>query len=558
MAYLPEDEKEDDELLEGQPGQGAPQTSSSAGVLDPATTAAGDGQQAGQGAPTGPKTDVKSYIDKNRTAVQRLGDRVGQSIRDRGNTARDTLGQQTQAFDSAVGTAETRDDAGFRNQLLADPTSVAKDSSQLARAKSMRDATYGGPMALEDTDFYSPVSRAYGEANQAGERTKTAGGRQELIASTIPQGQRFTKGRIMLDEALMSSDVGARNAVNAGRDSLSDLDKRLGEASAASRARAQQGVATTDATRQATRDTLMQSRSQFETDLDARLASARDSATKRMESATGALKAASGRYYGRGEEVAPEDLESVERFGAGNKRAVRYGEDTFDDQILEDLGLNRDLIGELMGGSKSDTGRYLQDFGRGLTAKQDKILQGKYMNDLGDLSRFAHSKSPDAEISRGNVASLGDYDRLDALNALTDEQSMFLDPGQRAMAGTAPQDLLDYDVEGLSKAYQNAMRSAQGNAASSLAKNSRSGGDSFVKKHGASIATGGIVQQGGGIKDFGKALTNPLDVVKRNVMELGADQNSMYYDPAQMLHDNPLYDPQAAALDYLYNDEELV
>lgn len=477
MAYLPnqlpddEQNKEQDGAPSGGQILGAPTGGS------PASPGVGPAAPRGSNQHAAP-LNIKSYGAKNQPAVQRLADQVGGSVRAQGDAARTAIQQGQQNFAGAVQGAEKRDDAGYANQILGDPTAITTDPSKITQVKALRDAEYLGPRALENTDFYQPVSQAIGTAKRAGEQLGTAGGRQELIARTTAPGQRISKGRLTLDEALLSGDANARTALQSAGDSLGDLDSRLAAASAASQARARQGADTTMATRDAIRGALTTGRQNFETDLDARLAAARTAAAERTAAEQQALKALSVQSMAS-KSLTPAQRADAQTWGAFNEHAFLPGQDTFNDQQLADLGLDREQISEILG--KGDTGHVLSKLGRGITDRQERAVFNAYGSKLGDLSRFLTSENPDAAITRGNLATAGDYDRLAALNELADEQNTFLSPEERALAGTAPQNLNTLNFAGLSDAHRQALKAAQADSNRRAEMNTHNGGESFLK-----------------------------------------------------------------------------
>jgi hypothetical protein len=535
MAFLADDE-ENKNLNPQAPQDGQQMLSGPSGTLASSGGAAAAPGQSGAPASGARFQGITSYINNNRTAVQNLANKVGQGLTDKGQAARSTLDTQQQAFNNAVGSAEVKQDPGLQNQILTNATGLANNPTQRAAVLRARDAQYNGPKAFEDTEFYQPVASSFGDATRARENAKTAGGRMELLAQNAKPGQRITRGRLTLDEALLSGDPGARSTIAQAGNSLGDLEGRLRAASDASRARASEAAANTAATREATRGALGQATTNVQTGVDQRLAAARAEATARQTAAQNALKAASGAYAENGAKLAPEYAGRAETFGDRKDRFLATGKDTFNDQSLADLGLTRAQVNELLGGKGSKTAGYMKDFGRGITAKQEKIGKGKYVNSLGDLSRFLTQQSPDAQITRGNIASADDYARLAALSDLSGEQNTFLNPAEAAQAGTANLDLSDYNVGGLRDAQRQALQAAQQYSGITFDLNGRNGSDSFLKKHGMQIATGGLVPQGGGFRALGQLATHPWEGIK-NILPK-ADM-SLLTDPAHMFTDQP-------------------
>jgi hypothetical protein len=444
----------------------------------------------------------------------------------------------------------------------------------------MRDAVYRGPLQIEDTDFYKPVSQAYGEARKGLEQLGSVGGRMNLIADVAQPGRRISKGRLTLDEALLASDPGAQTELQRARGSLGDLDTRLSEASEAARTRAQGGAATTQATRDATRGSLGEARTAFETGLEGRLAGARKDALARAQTAKEAVSGGFtygldkkgevvrtiGRNKGKYDSAALSDAElgqlgmdrqQLTAMLRGGKGAGRKGpaagapgkafKDSFGqqylfrpesatttDQTLADLGLTRKQYDTIFGGGLDPVLGKAR--AKGMTKGQQAILPATFFRTLGDAGRYIDPLSAETEITRGNVASGDDYKRLEALNSLSDEQNFFLNPDEAGRAGTANLDLTNFNKDAYSGAARGALEAALKDSYRMANFNRRSGGDSFLKKYAAPLATGGIARSGSSIGEafsaLGQGVVNPLGLVKRKLGELAMNPNSIYSDPA--------------------------
>jgi hypothetical protein len=142
----------------------------------------------------------------------------------------------------------------------------------------------------------------------------------------------------------------------------------------------------------------------------------------------------------------------------------------------------------------------------------------QFGGEVGDLSRFINVDNPNVTIDRGNTASAADYDRAGALNELAAEFGVdILDQGQRGRAGTANTDIVDFDVRGAEAARNAAYDKLLDRVGTHIQGNARSGGDSFLKKYGVSIATGGLMPAGSSLKDLGKTLVPGTDQFKHIV-----------------------------------------
>src|SRR5690348_13951480 len=124
MAYVPTD-PEDDERQSGlldpdQPAQ--PVLGQQGATLDPSTSASepAGGSPASDGG-GGQFDSIQKFIASNRPASQRLADRVGTEITNRGNAARQAITAGGQGFEQDVAGREVRQDAGLLNRIAADP-----------------------------------------------------------------------------------------------------------------------------------------------------------------------------------------------------------------------------------------------------------------------------------------------------------------------------------------------------------------------------------------------------------------------------------------------------
>lgn len=518
MAYVPANPEEEE--TQPQPGGTA---SASGGIIE-GTGGASPGPYGGtpSSAPRGtaaPFQNVSSYLAKNRPAVQQLAERVSQKVTERGDAARSAIQQGSAGFGADVASKTVTVDPGLRNQILSDPTALANSPERLAEVTRARQASYTGPRALEDTPFYAPVSQAVNSANTARELLDTTGGRQTLVRS-VERGPVVSRGRVLLDEALLSGDPDARARLFGARQSLSDLNERLATASGAAQTQARQAAETTDATRTGVQAALGEATTQSHADLERRLQEARAAAAGRVTAAQGAIPGAL-----RGETVS--------------------------DQALADLGLTREQLGEVAALPGSQAAEYLAMLGRKTAAGvNDAAARERFRNTfqkrygkrlldptLYDLGNTVQALNPDAEITRGNVATEADFLRQEALNRLSGGQDMFLRQEDRAQAGTAPTDLSTLNQDLLRQIIDAELARSGGKAASQIATNARSGGGTFLKNYGPSIATGGLVPKGGSWKD----VLDPAMSLKgaiaggQNLLEGAANP----LDPASVFTESP-------------------
>lgn len=152
--------------------------------------------------------------------------------------------------------------------------------------------------------------------------------------------------------------------------------------------------------------------------------------------------------------------------------------------VLRSLGLTQQQWSELA--PLFPVGEYAHAAAFGTQNVNPYSFLEQYGQGVGDLSRFLNVSDPNQAITRGNAASTADFDRAEALRSLSgDLGRQILDPSQRAQAGTAPSNLLNFDLAGANKARDAALEQLAQRAGTHIAGNARSGGDTLIKKIGA-------------------------------------------------------------------------
>lgn len=501
MAYIAQQQNDEEQEGEGAPGgQLTPQVGGSPSA--PAAPKSGPGF-----------TGISAYLQKNRPAVQRLAQRVTDRANQLGTTARDAIQTGATGFQQDVERNTTNLDADTIGRIKTDATGLANSPEQLARVQQARDAQYGGPKAIEETPYYDAISQAMQAANTTRDSLGTKGGLQNLVRQ-VERGPTVSRGRVLLDSALLGANPDSRAALNAAKANLGGLSGEFGTASSAAQAQAAQGRAATDASRTGVQSALGEATTTAQANIEAQLQRARTDAAART---------------------------------AANNAALNSNAD-LSDQQLADLGLTREYWDNVRGveGSKvSEAMRRLSKKARAGAEQHVKkdVFVDRYRKNFAEgrenMSRpdFVTQTGVADAITREQAASQSDLDLQMALNALRGQEDNYLNPLMAGELGTAPVELSDANRVGISDFAQRLAERNAKKSADQIAINARSGGDSFLKKHGASIATGGLVPSGGKLTDIGKAMLNPLDAGKELLS--GADSGAIFSDPAGMFHDNP-------------------
>jgi len=504
MAVVLDEEQDDD--LGGQDGvllnEGAVSLDAgsmpSGGAQGPNMAQGGIPNQAG-----GEFVDSSQLLQQNQPAAQRLGGQLADRIRGVGDSARTTIDSSQQGFNALVDQNTVNRDEGIEQGIAENPVSLANDPAQLERVAALRQAAYGGPAQLEDSDFFSPIAEAVGNVDRTRDLSGTSGGRVELLQDI---GRRGSIGSKRLDESLIQADDIARGGVDSARTSLDDVNSRVEQASAASRERANAARTTTDATREATIGALTNATNSSQEGIDQRLTQTRQDAADRiaaLQGAFGPLSALptsgqaglvlanpddinSGLVQGtRGVPVAfnkgvtgqPGGVGAL-REGFGGYLQQREGERQLNDQQLADLGISREQWEQL---NDLDFLGGIESFTRNDAINPYNVLD-TYEQGRGDFDRYLTFQSPDAAANRENVASKEDFDRLAALGQLSGQQNTFLDQSQIGQAGTFDPDLTDFDFDSALAQVNAARDRSIGLGGRAAEYNSRSGSDSFIKK----------------------------------------------------------------------------
>jgi len=294
MAILPTGNADEEELLEQQQQQqGGPQLSSGLGGGAPG----GGGAVTGDGGsgPTpaarrggAPRVTLDQYLAANRGSVQRLGDQVTGLVTGAGDAARGAINDAQGAFNSQVSANEftLRDDLIMR--LNTDAAGLAGDQAAADQFTRMRDATYGGPRSLEETEGYSAIASRLADAREVGDLASNESGLGAL-SDRVVEGSRTTGGRA-LDSQLLRADTSLRERLDTARQGLGTLDSEVGAASQSAQERAQQAQATTAQTRDQTRSALVTAQDALQTQLDERVSQQRLEAFYRAMNAQEALR----------------------------------------------------------------------------------------------------------------------------------------------------------------------------------------------------------------------------------------------------------------------------
>lgn len=115
-------------------------------------------------------------------------------------------------------------------------------------------AQYGGARNIANQDYYVQARRDKERAMSTAGLTEDQTGRQELISRTYDPSGRYSAGSLALDESLLTSSPEAMEALRQASDYSLTLEDLMGNIESEAGTAYEEGVATTEATRQAMRD----------------------------------------------------------------------------------------------------------------------------------------------------------------------------------------------------------------------------------------------------------------------------------------------------------------
>lgn len=329
-------------------------------------------------APTQQFATVNDYLGANKQQGEDLGQKVTSSLDTQQNQDKSSIDQAAQSTNNDINSNTINYDAGLVNKAVADPTSVANNSTDLNSFLKQWNASYSGPQSFETSNQYGQATQAASDANTTAQELADTGGREQLIGDQFGVYGQGNKG---LDQAVLqnSSYFPKVQQQQQGFNSIQDY---LGNTASNVDNVATTAQATTDATKAATQGQFANSLTNFQGDLNNRVSSAQDAANQ-----------ATQQYQ--------------KDFASGDTNKVQ-----------QDLATS---------GVDAATAKNITDY---LSS-----LKGDYgINPTIQSSLIAN---PQTDINAGNVASTNDYAKAAALQKLTGvDYSGVLNPNNAAQAGT--------------------------------------------------------------------------------------------------------------------------
>ncbi len=330
---------------------------------------------------------VQDYLGANQQQGEALGQKFTGRLADTAGQERTDIAGAADQTKNDITAGTTNFNSGLVNNAVKDPTAVAGDPGQLNDFLKQWNASYSGPQSFENSANYGKAADAATKANEKQQELSSAGGQQQLLQDEFGVYGQGNKG---LDQTLLQTSSAfpevQRQSKNFG--GVADyLKQQSGDVNTI----AQNAKAATDAARTSTRQPFTNSLTQFQSDINAKVAAAKDPQTALHQSLQKSLSDGNT-------EKALRDLTTA---------GVPAG-------VAQDIVQNLLTLSQTYQSTPDNLGNYLSN--------------------------------PNATVTPANAASAQDYDKAQALQTLTGvDYSGVLNPANRSQAGTSAQPLVKSD-----------------------------------------------------------------------------------------------------------------
>ena len=400
MAFLFEDDDED----KNAPGEGGVKVQGAGGG------GPGEGVPGGasSGSPAGvqqPFVDVNAYLDKNRGQSLDIANKVATNLGERESGLRSDIAGAESEFGTRVSGGAIRPDSELVERAAFNPTDFIKNQEDLDKFTAQRTAAYKGPRSFVNEYAELPGRVESGVATARG--VDSAEGRRTLLQSINPN---ITRGQSSLDELLIGQNKDARNVLKGAADQFATIDDYLKGVTSSSDAAAKAAEEETNLARNTVSERFKGAGGvipTFSADLDQRVAADRAQKQERADYLYGKLNTPGGR-------LTPFEAAELD-FLAKDLDVFRSGQRALSDNFNFDNE---------------------SPFGLGPAKFSENFDINPYIERL-----------PGEQITRANLASAEDYAKEAALEALMGEQLPILFAEDAARAGTAPERLLNVNLD---------------------------------------------------------------------------------------------------------------
>ena len=393
------------------------------------------GQQSSNTASSSGFTNINRYIEENQPQTTALSNKVAGNITEKFNTADNSLNEADTQFNDYFN-QNTPQDNGVLEQAETDYVGIANDEEKFNNFTQLRDAEYTGASAFGDTDYAAPI---LGYINDAQGYSNINDNQNTRVRALEDVQQNDAAGITSLNNLLLQNNNVSRETLGNAAAPIAGLQDKYDTVNSTFNQRAQDSNNQAQEYRQRVNDMFYGDNghvNQFTSGIDERVNQQRTEAQSNSDRLTSLLSSINQ----AGNELNEQDLSML----------------GITPEQYASLQNNQRLLGR--GGvdyvQEADTTTDPNGPYTGTVTEAKKIGQNRAI----DLRDYLSTQSPDAQITRDNVASLEDYARQDALQKLLGQDLNFL--GNRDFAGQSSTDLIDFDYEGANRAIQDILARA--------------------------------------------------------------------------------------------------
>ncbi len=383
----------------------------------------GQGQQAPQGTNSGAFTDIRKYLDANKSEAQGMGEKVGANVQTELMNQENAAKGLNDTFTSEVNQQNPLLSQDQIKQAATDPNAFIQGEGNTQNFLDTYNKQYAGPSAPVDT------SSQANKVNELSELTKTSGGREQLVKDIYQKPQRATGGQLALDNALIQ---GTPEAIKNITDKQTEADRITNQLSQ-NRALQQQTIQDTQKNiqdRQMDIDQLFwqnpdSAYNTLQNQINQRTTTAQKEAEKYGKEAMDAFNldklAKSGLYQGKtGNGVFQDDRIDADKVKISDAALTQLGmsKKEYIDVLNKINQTNRMINNALLLNESRDPGN----------SREDPFLSNSIpeLLDTGTLQSYIKNVGTKG-ITSSNVANADEYAELAALSQLLGEKNPQLD-----------------------------------------------------------------------------------------------------------------------------------
>jgi len=411
--------------------QTMPMTSSAPGA-GPAAAPAGKGT-APQATPTQPFQNLSAYLSANAPQITQQANQIAGNLNDVYGQTKTGIDTGVKDFGNQVTAGYTAPNPDVVKNASENPSAFVSDPNNVKAFQSLYNDTYSGPANFESTGAYGDINANVNKAISQANLLNSPEGVQTYFQNNNPNA---TKGGNILDTVLLQGSPEAYTTVQNAAKPFSSLSDYLNQGVTASDQAAQTAQKTADQTAADVRNKFTGANGiipTFQSGLDTRLASTLSDAQSRADR----IK----KYF--------QDLDSTKGLSSLNwNTGNKSGAGLTPEDILSNIN-NKDF--ESMGINPATDIEGYNTSARSL----DPLVFNTRLGELNgsilapfNSSDYLQQQSPEATITRSNVATPDEYSEAAALQTLTgNDLSSWLNPSNASQAGTFNPNVSQYNLK---------------------------------------------------------------------------------------------------------------